>query len=286
MEFLEFLKVILLGIVEGITEWLPISSTGHMLLFEEFFPLKAFAENPNFKEVFMVVIQLGAILAVVLLFWNKIWPFKKSDRGGIAIHREKFIMWLKVAVACVPIGIVGLLFEDKIDEFFYQGNRSTLTIAMTLIFYGILFIGIEKLNQNKTPRFANLNTMPYQLALYIGMFQCLAVIPGTSRSGITILGAMILGSSRVMAAEFTFFLAIPTMAGASLLKLLKFGLNFSGVELSMLMVAMIVAFVVSFFCIRLLMQYISKHSFSAFGWYRIVLGIVVFIHYVCKYVIA
>lgn len=286
MGFLEFIKVILLGIVEGITEWLPISSTGHMLLFEEFFPLKAFASNPNFKEVFMVVIQLGAILAVVLLFWNKIWPFKLSEKGGIGIHKEKFLMWTKVAVACVPIGIVGVLLEDKIDEFFYQGNRSTLTIAMTLIFYGIMFIGIEKLNKTKTPRFANLNTMPYQLALYIGMFQCLAVIPGTSRSGITILGAMILGSSRVMAAEFTFFLAIPTMAGASLLKLLKFGLNFSGVELSMLMVAMIVAFVVSFFCIRMLMQYISKHSFSAFGWYRIGLGIVVFIYYICKYVIA
>lgn len=284
MGFLEFIKIVFLGIVEGITEWLPISSTGHMLIFEELFPVKAFAANPDFKELFMVVIQLGAILAVVILFWNKIWPFTKGDNGGIAIQKEKIILWTKIAVACIPIGIVGLLFEDMIDSFL-QGGKAMITIAMTLIAYGILFIGIEYLNKSSKPRFNNLNTMPYQLALFIGIFQCLAVIPGTSRSGATILGAMILGSSRVMAAEFTFFLAIPTMAGASLLKILKFGFHFTGVELSMLLIGMIVAFLVSFFCIKMLMQYISKHNFSVFGWYRIVLGIVVFFLYIFKYVV-
>lgn len=286
MEIIEFIKIVLLGIVEGITEWLPISSTGHMLLFDEFFPVKAFLENPDFGDLFIVVIQLGAILAVVLLFWNKIWPFRRTETGGVGIRKEKFILWTKIAVACVPIGIVGLLLEDRIDEFFYQGNRETLTIALALIFYGIMFIGIEALNKKKKPRFDNLNTMPYQLALYIGMFQCLAVIPGTSRSGATILGAMILGSSRIMAAEFTFFLAIPTMAGASLLKLIKYGFAFSGQEYAMLITGMIVAFLVSFFCIKLLMQYISRHSFAAFGWYRIALGLFVFVYYVGKYALA
>ena len=273
----------LLGIVEGITEWLPISSTGHMLLFDEFFPVKAFLDNPDFGDMFIVVIQMGAILAVVLLFWNKIWPFRRAESGGVCIHKEKFILWTKIAVACVPIGIVGLLLEEKIDQFFYEGNRETLTISLALIFYGIMFIGIEHMNKKKKPRFDNLNTIPYSLALCIGMFQCLAVIPGTSRSGATILGAMILGASRIMAAEFTFFLAIPTMAGASLLKLLKYGFQFSGWEYALLLTGMVVAFLVSFFCIKLLMRYISNHSFALFGWYRIVLGLLVFVYFVGKY---
>ncbi len=283
MEILEFIKIVLLGIVEGITEWLPISSTGHMLLFDEFFPVKAFLDNPDFGDMFIVVIQLGAILAVVLLFWNKIWPFRRAESGGVCIHKEKFILWTKIAVACVPIGIVGLLLEEKIDQFFYEGNRETLTISLALIFYGIMFIGIEHMNKKKKPRFDNLNTIPYSLALCIGMFQCLAVIPGTSRSGATILGAMILGASRIMAAEFTFFLAIPTMAGASLLKLLKYGFQFSGWEYALLLTGMVVAFLVSFFCIKLLMRYISNHSFALFGWYRIVLGLLVFVYFVGKY---
>ncbi len=283
MEILEFIKIVLLGIVEGITEWLPISSTGHMLLFDEFFPVKAFLDNPDFGDMFIVVIQMGAILAVVLLFWNKIWPFRRAESGGVCIHKEKFILWTKIAVACVPIGIVGLLLEEKIDQFFYEGNRETLTISLALIFYGIMFIGIEHMNKKKKPRFDNLNTIPYSLALCIGMFQCLAVIPGTSRSGATILGAMILGASRIMAAEFTFFLAIPTMAGASLLKLLKYGFQFSGWEYALLLTGMVVAFLVSFFCIKLLMRYISNHSFALFGWYRIVLGLLVFVYFVGKY---
>ncbi len=281
MEILDLLKVIFLGIVEGITEWLPISSTGHMLLVDEFLKVNAFSDE-SFKDLFIVVIQLGAILAVVLMFWNRIWPFGKKEGGGIEVKTPQIILWLKIAVACIPVGIIGLFFEDKVDEYFYSNGREIPTIATTLILYGIFFILLEIWNKRRTPKVNALSEMTFFLAFLIGCFQCLALIPGTSRSGATILGAMILGASRTMAAEFTFFLAIPTMAGASLLKILKYGFQFSGQQYALLLAGMLVAFLVSFLCIKLLMQYISKHDFKVFGWYRIMLGAIVMIYFITR----
>ncbi len=261
---LEFLKVIVLGIVEGITEWLPISSTGHMILVEEFIRLNV---SEEFMEMFLVVIQLGAILAVVVLYFPKLWPFCSPKNGWI--KKDTWILWFKVLVAALPAAVIGLLFDDAIDEAFYN----YVTVAAMLIIYGILFILVE--NHRPRPRFKSLDTLPWSVAFGIGVFQVLALIPGTSRSGATILGGILLGTTRGVAAEFSFFLAIPVMFGASLLKILKFGLAFTGYEIAVLLVGMVTAFLVSVFAIRFLMGYIRKHNFIPFGIYRIVLGVLV-----------
>ena len=266
MDWKELLKVIIIGIVEGITEWLPISSTGHMLLVDEFMPL---AMTEAFKEMFFVVIQLGAILAVVVVFWEKLWPFRFKERP--IVQKDIFSMWFKVVAGCVPAAVLGLLFDDFLEAHF----GTPLTISAMLILYGIAFILIENRNKNRTPAVTDLAQLTYQTAIIIGLFQALAMIPGTSRSGATIIGALLLGVSRTTASEFTFFLAIPTMLGASALKLLKFGFAFTGAELITLMVGMTVAFVVSIASIRFLMAYVRRHDFKVFGWYRIVLGAVV-----------
>lgn len=271
MDIIEILKAVLFGIVEGITEWLPISSTGHMILLNEFVTLNV---SEDFWEMFLVVIQLGAILAVVLLFWNKIFPFRFKERP--VVQKDIFVLWFKILVACVPAAIVGLAFDDVLDALFYN----PWCVAIALIVFGIAFILIENRNKRMTPKITKLNDITYRTALMIGIFQLLAaVFPGTSRSGATIVGALLIGVSRTVAAEFTFFLAIPVMLGASLLKLLKFGFSFTGEELAILAVGMIVAFVVSVAVIRFLMGYIKKHDFKVFGWYRIVLGAAVLLYF-------
>ena len=272
MDFIEILKVIFLGIVEGITEWLPISSTGHMLLVDEFFTLNA---DESFKEMFFVVIQLGAIIAVVVMFWNKMWPFQFKDKSQPIVKKDIFSMWFKVIVACIPSAVLGLLLDDFLDAHF--GNA--VTIAIMLIVYGIAFIVIENWNKKRTPKTEKLDDITYKTAFIIGLFQVLSMIPGTSRSGATIIGALIIGVSRTAAAEFTFFLAVPTMLGASALKLLKFGLDFTSAEIMTLVIGMVVAFVVSLLCIKFLMSFIRKHDFKPFGWYRIVLGIIVLLYF-------
>lgn len=272
MDFIEILKVIFLGIVEGITEWLPISSTGHMLLVDEFFTLNA---DEGFKEMFFVVIQLGAIIAVVVMFWNKMWPFQFKDKSQPIVKKDIFSMWFKVIVACIPSAVLGLLLDDFLEAHF--GNA--VTIAIMLIVYGIAFIVIENWNKKRTPKTEKLDDITYKTAFIIGLFQVLSMIPGTSRSGATIIGALLIGVSRTAAAEFTFFLAVPTMLGASALKLIKFGLDFTSAEIITLVVGMVVAFAVSLLCIKFLMSFIRKHDFKPFGWYRIVLGIIVLIYF-------
>lgn len=268
MNVIEFLKVIFLGIVEGITEWLPISSTGHMILVDEFIKLSA---SDAFKEVFFVVIQLGAIFAVLLLYWRKLLPLNFDD-GKVSIDKPTIDLWIKIIVACIPAAIVGLLFDDLIDELFY--NPTMVSIA--LIVFGVAFILVETRNKDSRPRVNSLERLNYRAALVIGLFQLIAaVFPGTSRSGATILGGIMIGVSRTVAAEFTFFLAIPVMFGASLLKLIKVGIVFTGVELSYLLLGMLVAFVVSVIVIKFLMNYIKSHDFKVFGWYRIILGVIV-----------
>lgn len=268
----EILKSLIFGIVEGITEWLPISSTGHLILLKEILPMNVTEE---FWKMFEVVIQLGAILAVVLIFWHKIFPFKKI-KGRVRVDMEKIDMWLKIVVACIPAAIVGLLFDDKIDELFYNST----TVGIMLIIFGIAFIIIENKNRGVRPRVRRLSDITYRTAIVIGLFQLIAaVFPGTSRSGATIVGALLIGVSRTVAAEFTFFLAIPVMFGASLLKLVKFGLSFTGMEVAILLVGMISAFIVSVIVIRFLMAYIKKHDFKVFGWYRIVLGVIVLLYF-------
>lgn len=270
---IEILKAILFGIVEGITEWLPISSTGHMILLDEFIKLDV---TPEFMEMFRVVIQLGAILAVILLYFNKIFPFNFDKKKGGLIKKDIFVLWFKILVACVPAAVVGLLFDDILEAIFYNYK----VVAAMLIIFGVLFIIIEKRNEKMTPKINDLADLTYTTAVLIGVFQLIAAIfPGTSRSGATILGALLIGVSRTVAAEFTFFLAIPVMLGASLLKIVKFGLGFSGMELAILLIGMIVAFVVSILVIRLLMDFIKKHNFVVFGWYRIVLGVLVFLYF-------
>lgn len=266
MFLVELLKVILLGIVEGITEWLPISSTGHMILVEEFIQLNA---SEAFKEMFFVVIQLGAILAVVLLYFKKLNPFspKKTKRE----KRDTMAIWYKVIVGVIPAGVIGVLFDDWLNEHLYNYQ----TVAITLILYGVLFIIIENRNKYRKSTINDFNSLSYKTAFLIGIFQVLALIPGTSRSGATIIGAIILGTSRHIAAEYSFFLSIPVMFGASALKLFKFGLVFTSTELYILLTGMVVAFVVSIVAIRLLMQYIKNNDFKAFGWYRIILGLIV-----------
>lgn len=266
MIFIELLKAVILGIVEGITEWLPISSTGHMILVEEFIKINASAE---FMEMFRVVIQLGAILAVVLLYFNKLNPFSPSK--SIKEKRDTIKIWFKVIVGVIPAGVLGVLFDDWFDEHFYN----YFVVAITLIVYGILFIIIENKNKNKRPRINNFENLSSTTAFGIGLFQVLSLIPGTSRSGSTILGAIILGTSRGVAAEYSFFMSIPIMFGASLLKLVKFGLDFTGIEVAILATGMIVAFLVSIIAIRFLMRYIRNNDFKAFGWYRIILGALV-----------
>lgn len=271
--FIEILKTVVYGIVEGITEWLPVSSTGHLILLEEIMPMKVSA---GFWSFFLVVIQLGAILAVVLNFWSKIWPFQKKDKTGSIINIPIMNMWCKIIVACLPAAVIGLLLDDIIDEYLYN----SVVVAIMLILVGIAFIIVENRNASKEPRVTTMRKLTYKDALIIGMFQVIAaVLPGTSRSGATIIGGLLIGVSRTIAAEFTFYLAIPVMAGASLLKLLKFGLAFTAAEAVILAIGMVVAFVVSLVVIRFLMSYIKKHDFKVFGYYRIVLGIIVLLYF-------
>lgn len=268
---IELLKAILFGIVEGITEWLPVSSTGHMIILDEFIRLDC---TPEFLEMFLVVIQLGAIMAVVILFWNKIFPFQFKDRSKPVIETDKIMLWLKIVVACIPAAIVGLLFDDVFEALFYH----VIPVALALIVFGVAFIVVERRNKGKRAKIRKLDDITFQTAFLIGVFQLIAaVFPGTSRSGATIVGALLIGVSRSVAAEFTFFLAIPVMFGASLLKLVKFGLSFTTLEAGVLIVGMLVSFLVSLFVIRFLMDYIKKHDFQIFGWYRIVLGVIVII---------
>lgn len=271
MEVIEIFKAIILGIIEGITEWLPISSTGHMILVDEFLQL---GMSDAFKEMFFVVIQLGAILAVVVLYWKKIFPFDFKENK--VIKKDIIIMWIKIVIACIPAAIVGVLFDDKINSLFYNFQ----SVAITLIVFGILFIVVENYNKGKNSIVKNINQLTYKMAMVIGLFQLVAAIfPGTSRSGATILGALLIGVSRDVAAEFTFFLAIPVMFGASLLKLIKFGIVFKSFELTVLLVGMVVAFIVSLLTIKFLVGYIKKHDFKIFGCYRIVLGCILLIYY-------
>ena len=273
MNFLEFLKVVIFGIVEGITEWLPISSTGHMIILEDLLPLSVTEE---FMEMFRVVIQLGAILAVCLLFFHKLNPF--SPKKNTRQKKQTWRLWGKVLVGCIPAGILGVLFNDWFDEHFYN----SYVVAATLIIYGILFILLEIRNKHHYFSVERLSQLTYQDALIIGAFQVLSLIPGTSRSGSTILGAMLIGISRPVAAEFSFFLSIPVMFGASFLKLIKFGFHYTGTEVAVLLVGMITAFIVSVLAIRFLMGYIRKRDFTAFGIYRIVLGVLVVAYFMIK----
>ena len=266
MSIIELLKVIFLGIVEGITEWLPISSTGHMILVEEFIQLDASAA---FKEMFFVVVQLGAIMAVVLLYFNKLNPFALSKTKRE--KKETMQIWYKVVVGIIPAGVMGLLFDDWLNEHLYN----YWTVAAMLIVYGVLFIIIENRNKHRYAKINSFRELSYGTAFLIGLFQVLSLIPGTSRSGATIIGAIILGTSRYIAAEYSFFMSIPIMFGASAVKLVKFGFNFTSIEIITLGTGMIVAFVVSIIAIRLLMAYIKTNDFKAFGWYRIFLGVVV-----------
>ena len=269
---IEILKSILFGIVQGITEWLPISSTGHMILLNEFMTLDV---TPEFWEMFKVVIQFGSILAVVLIFWNKLFPF--DLKAPAKVKMDIIQMWCKVVVGCVPAGLLVVFGLDEVCDALFQNY---LTVAVMLILVGALFIIIENRNKNVISRINDISQLTYKDAFIIGIFQLVAaVFPGTSRSGSTIIGGLLLGVSRTVAAEFTFFLAIPTMLGASLLKLVKFGFAFSGMEIAILLVGMIVAFVVSIIVIRFLMDYIKGHDFKVFGWYRIVLGVVVLAYF-------
>ena len=297
MVLIEWLKVILLGIVEGITEWLPISSTGHLILVNEFVKLN---QSPKFMEMFNVVIQLGAILAVVVIYIERLWPFhtkKKapekpvfaspSDNKALAacqnfmtkyFYMDKIVLWLKIAVACLPAMVVGLPLDDWMEEHLHN----YFVVALMLIIYGVLFIVIENYNKNRTPRIRRVRDITFKDALMIGLFQALSLVPGTSRSGSTIIGGILIGTSREAAAEFTCFLAIPVMFGASLIKLLKFGLAFTGTEAAVLIVGMVVAFLISVLAIKFLMGYIKKHDFKVFGWYRIALGVLVLMYFGLK----
>lgn len=288
---LEIIKSIIFGIVEGITEWLPISSTGHMILLDEFIKMNI---SEQFKEMYLVVIQLGAIMAVVLLFWWEIWPFCKGENFEKHYVKNKkisfldcfkfvkqdiFIMWFKILVACIPAVIVELLWGDKLEAAFYNYQ----TVSIMLIVVGIVFILVENRNKNHTAKVDSIAGITYQTAFLIGMFQLIAaVFPGTSRSGATIIGGLMLGLSRTIAAEFTFYLAVPAMFGASFIKIIKFGLAFTGTQIAILLTGMITAFVVSVVVIKFLMGYIKKHDFKVFGWYRIVLGALVLAYFMIK----
>ena len=281
MNISEIIKAVVFGIVEGITEWLPISSTGHLIILDQFLTLDL---GEDFKSVFDVVIQLGAIMAVVLIFWKKLFPFGKKDNiaplkkegFGAYVKTDIFVMWFKVLVACVPAAVIGLALDEWIDEHFYNA----VVVSLALIIFGVAFIIVENWNKNRKPKVNSIAELTYKSALIIGIFQVIAaVFPGTSRSGATIVGALLIGISRTVAAEFTFYLAVPVMFGASLLKLIKYDGGFSSQEIAVLATGMIVAFVVSIFVIKFLMDYIKKHDFKVFGWYRIILGIILLIYF-------
>lgn len=279
----EVIKAVIYGIVEGITEWLPISSTGHLILVESLLPFEGTSEG--FFDMFDVVIQLGAILAVVVLFWKQIWPFaltrrEREQEGGTGVmsyfKKDIWVLWFKILVSCVPAAVIGILFDDVFDALFYNPT----SVAIALIVFGVAFIVIENWNRGKRSKVTALSQITYQTAFFIGVFQLIAaVFPGTSRSGATIVGALLIGVSRTVAAEYTFFLAIPVMFGASLLKLVKFGFEFTTLDMTLLAVGTVVSFAVSLFVLRFLMGYIKKHDFKVFGWYRIVLGIAVLAYF-------
>ena len=277
---MDIIKSIILGIIEGITEWLPISSTGHLIIADEFIKL---GMTDEFMEMFNVVIQLGAILAVVVIFWNKMWPFTADKtkgynyitKGNGLIKKDVMDMWFKVIVAMLPAAIVGIPFDNYFEKHFHNWQ----VVSAALIVYGVLFIVIEKINKNRKPKVNSIPELSYKTALLIGCFQALSLIPGTSRSGSTILGAMILGVSRVAGAEFSFFLAVPVMFGASLIKLLKFGFTFTGMELAVLAVGTLTSFIVSIIAIKFLISYVRRHDFSLFGYYRIALGVIVIAYF-------
>lgn len=272
MDIIEIIKALVLGIVEGITEWLPISSTGHMILVDEFLKLNV---SEEFKSMFLVVIQLGAILAVVVLYFKKLIPLDVQNKK-LHWKKDTLSMWLKIIVSCIPAAIVGVFFDDELEAVFYNWQ----TVSAALILFGILFIIIEKRNRGREPKINSINDISYKTAVIIGIFQLIAaVFPGTSRSGATIVGALLIGVSRSVAAEYTFFLAVPVMFGASALKLVKFGFDFTSQELVILFVGLVSAFVVSILAIKFLMSYIKKHDFTAFGWYRIVLGAAVILYF-------
>lgn len=277
---MDIIKSIILGIIEGITEWLPISSTGHLIIADEFIKL---GMTDEFMEMFNVVIQLGAILAVVVIFWNKMWPFTADKtkgynyitKGNGLIKKDVMDMWFKVITAMLPAAIVGIPFDNYFEKHFHNWQ----VVSAALIVYGVLFIVIEKINKNRKPKVNSIPELSYKTALLIGCFQALSLIPGTSRSGSTILGAMILGVSRVAGAEFSFFLAVPVMFGASLIKLLKFGFTFTGMELAVLAVGTLTSFIVSVIAINFLISYVRRHDFSLFGYYRIALGVIVIAYF-------
>ncbi len=273
MEWMEILKAAILGVIEGITEWLPISSTGHMILADEFIRLNL---SPAFKEMFLVLIQLGAILAVVLLYWEKLFPLSLGKRP--ALKKDVLDVWLKILTACIPAAVVGFLLDEWIEARFFNYQ----TVSAALILYGLLFLVIESRNEKRVPAIRHIARLPFRTALLIGIFQLLALIPGTSRSGATILGAILLGASRTVAAEFTFYLAVPVMLGASLLKLAKFGFAFTRAEGAVLLCGMLTAFLVSIVAIKFLLGYIRKSDFKAFGWYRIALGLTVLSYFTVK----
>lgn len=279
MDVIEILKVLVLGIVEGFTEWLPISSTGHMILVDEIIKMN---QPEEFMEVFRVVIQLGAIMAVVTMFFHKLWPFARTKTGQIGVLPSKIDLWTKIIIACVPAAVIGLLFDDVLEKYLYNA----VVVALMLIIYGVAFIWLEKKNAGSKFAINSVAQLDMKTALLIGLFQCLALVPGTSRSGSTILGAMLLGVSRTPAAEFSFYLSVPVMFGASLLKLVKHGLAFTGPQWFYLIFAMVIAYLVSVYSIRFLMGYIKKHSFAVFGYYRIVLGIIVLIYFGIRALVA
>lgn len=265
----EILKSMILGIVQGITEWLPISSTGHMILVDEYLVLN---QSAQFKEMYFVVIQLASVLAVILLYFNRLNPFIQPTKEKT---RETWNIWAKVIIGIIPVGIIGVLFEDDINEVFYNWQ----TVAVALVVYGVLFILIERWNQNRETAFTDWESFSFREAFIVGLFQILSLVPGTSRSGSTIMGGILIGTSRPVAAEFSFFMSIPVMFGASLLKLLGFGFSFTPEELIILLAGCITSFIVSFFAIKFLMNYIQKNDFSSFGWYRVVVGILVFLYF-------
>lgn len=267
---LEIIKAIVLGIVEGLTEWLPVSSTGHMILVDEFMSLNV---SKAFMDIFLVVIQLGAILAVVVLNFDRLNPFSK--RKTYLKKRQTISLWGKVIVGCIPAAVIGLAFNDYMEEHFMNAQ----VVAFTLILYGVLFIIVENYNKHRTPSIKDIDYLDYKTALIIGFFQVLSLVPGTSRSGSTILGGILFGTSRVVATEYTFFLAIPVMFGASALKLFKFGFNYTFEEVILLLVGMVVAFIVSIISIKFLLRYVRTNDFKAFGWYRIILGLIVFAYF-------
>ena len=273
MNFIEILKVLLFGIVEGYTEWLPISSTGHLILVEDIVKLN---QPEEFWSVFLVVIQLGAILAVIFLYWSKLWPFSRKKTP--AQQRGTWILWSKILLACIPAAAIGLPLDDFLDAHLYNST----VVALMLILYGVIFIWLERRNQGREFSIQRTSELSYRTALLIGVFQCLSLIPGTSRSGSTIIGAMLLGCARPVAAEFSFFLGIPVMCGASLLRILKHGLSFTGEQWFILLFGMLVSFVVAVLTIRYLMTYIRKHDFTVFGYYRIVLGVIVLLFFGIK----